>query len=115
MSTNPKFPVLLNVTVAETDNHCSVKADIKGFRAKNVRVIPWEDSLIVEMRTEDEPAHSYYLGELEPKSSKRVIPLGFEIKANSVMTHYQSGKLRISVAKRSSQVATTRSPSVSCA
>jgi HSP20 family molecular chaperone IbpA len=100
MSTSSQFPVLLNVTVNERDNHCDIKADITGFRAKNVCVSSWEDSLIVEMQAEDKPGQSYYLGEVEPEVYRRVIPLGFAIKADKFMTHYQDGKLTISVAKR---------------
>lgn len=108
MSTNSQFPVLLNVTIAEKENHCSVKADIRGFRARNVRVTTWEDSIIVEMRKEDEPLQSYYLGEAEPEIYRRLIPLGFEINPASVMTHYQGGKLEISMAKRIMKVPQSR-------
>jgi len=115
MSTNAQFPVLLNVTIAETDDHCTVKADITGFRAKNVRVTPWDDSLIVEMTCEDRPLQSYYLGEPEPEAFKRVIPLGFKVRTDSVMTHYQSGKLKIGVAKSVRDVNSTQSSTSSYA
>jgi len=100
MSTNPDFPVLLNVTLDESENHCDVNADIRGFRASSVHVSAWQDSLIVEMRVEDDSVKSYYLGEAEPKVTRRLIPLGFEINQSKVLTHNLDGKLKISVAKR---------------
>lgn len=107
MSSKTEFPVLLNVKIAETEDHCNVRADITGFRAKNVRVTSWQDSLVVEMRREDRPAQSYYLGEVDPEIYKRVIPLGFEINGDTIMTHYQSGKLSIGVAKRVNNASST--------
>ncbi|MFK7892076.1 MAG: Hsp20 family protein [Granulosicoccus sp.] len=100
MSTDAKFPVLLNVNISETDNHCDIKADITGFHARNVNVTPWEDSLVVEMQGDDVPGQSYYLGEVEPECFRRIIPLGFQVNDGKVITHYQDGKLNINVAKQ---------------
>ncbi len=108
MSKNNQFPVLLNVKLNDSENHCHVKADITGFRASSVRVTPWDDSLIIEMRTEHEPDQSYYLGEVEPSSFRRVLPLGFPVDEKDIMTHYQYGKLDISIAKRTTGTPATR-------
>jgi len=99
MSTNPDFPVLLNVSIDESQTHCNVTADIRGFRASSVYVRAWQDSLVVEMQVSDEVNHNYYLGEPEIDITKRIIPLGFEVKQSKVLTHYRDGKLKISVAK----------------
>lgn len=99
MSTNPEFPVLLNVTLNETADHCDVIADIGRFRANSVNVSAWQDSLIVEMQIDDESEYSYYLGEAEPKVARRIIPLGFQIDKSQLLTHYKGGKLMVYVAK----------------
>ena len=89
MSTNPDFPVLLNVTLNESNDYCDVTADIRGFRANCVSVSAWQDSLIVEMKTEDESNQSYYLGEAEPKLIRRLIPLGFQVDASQILNSLQ--------------------------
>jgi len=111
MSTNPQFPVLLNVTFSESDRHCDIKADITGFRAKEVRVTTWDDSLVVEMDTENESPQSFYLGESDPVRLRRIIPLGFKADSNRIMTHYQGGKLDINVMKQVSESAVEASKS----
>ena len=99
MSTNPDFPVLLNVTLNESEEHCDVTADIRGFRANCVNVSAWQDSLVVEMHTPDESGHSYYLGESDPKVIRRIIPLGFRVDASQLLTHFKDGRLKVYVAK----------------
>jgi HSP20 family molecular chaperone IbpA len=115
MSTNSKFPVLLNVTKIEGNNHCDIKADITGFRVQDVSVTAWEDCLIVEMQSRQEPGQSYYLGAVEPESYRRVIPLGFQINAHDVRTHYQNGKLSINVTKLAQESSSAASSSNSLA
>lgn len=100
MSTNANFPVLLNVKLTHGNDHCHVKADITGFRANSVRVTPHDDSLIIEMKSAHEPDQSYYMGEVEPTSFRRIVPLGFPVEHQDILTHYQYGKLDISVARR---------------
>jgi len=99
MTTNAQFPVLLNYAINESENHCDIKADITGFRAKNVRVSCQEDSLIIDMQTDHESPKSYYMGEVEYENFRRQIPLGFPVNGNQVLTHYLNGKLSISVTK----------------
>ena len=99
MSTKSQFPVLLGVQIKESENTCEISADIRGFYANDVNVTAWQDSLIIEMTTQHEPSQSYYLGELEPESYRRVIPLGFAVDSKSLMTHYNNGALEILVHK----------------
>lgn len=99
MSTNPQFPVLLNVSMSEGDEHCDIRADITGFRAKYVRVTPWEDSLVVEMEVQQAPPQSYYMGEMDLQTVQRIIPLSFEADPKSVITHFMDGKLDVFVTK----------------
>lgn len=115
MSTNEDFPVLLNVTLTHGDDHCQVKADITGFRANSVRVTPHDDSLIIEMKSSHAPDQSYYMGEVEPTSYRRIVPLGFSVEDQNILTHYQYGKLDISVTKRDNCVSNTGSRQASYA
>jgi len=99
MSTRHQFPVLLSVDISETENTYLIEADITGFRAENVNVKPWQDSLIIEMHTGQEQTESYYLGEPQPEYYRRVIPLGFRISNKCFETQYIAGNLKIYVRK----------------
>lgn len=107
MSTNPQFPVLLNVTLHEGEYHCDVKADITGFRAQSVRVTAWDDSLVVDMLTESQPTENYYLGEMEPTNVRRIIPLGFAVEPSKIISHYNDGKLSLNVMKKTDKTSTS--------
>lgn len=100
MSTKSQFPVLLGVEITEGENACEICADITGFHADNVSVTALENTLIIEMTSRHEPGQSYYLGELEAEGYRRVIPLGFEVEDQSIMTHFNNGKLDILVHKQ---------------
>ncbi|MFK8081201.1 MAG: Hsp20/alpha crystallin family protein [Granulosicoccus sp.] len=99
MSTRNQFPVLINVDITETIDSYLIEADIAGFRAENVKVSSWQDTLVIEMQTTQESSQSYYLGELESECYRRVIPLGFNIKDNNIHTKYSTGTLSIFVDK----------------
>ncbi|MFK7997710.1 MAG: Hsp20/alpha crystallin family protein [Granulosicoccus sp.] len=99
MSTHKQFPVLLSVDITETNDIYLITADITGFRAENIKVTAWQDSLVINMMTAHEPDQSYYLGELAPEHYRRVIPLGFEIHDEDFNTHYTAGVLKIYIRK----------------
>ena len=99
MSTQKQFPVLLGVNVVENDDDYKLKIDISSFQASSVDVSSQEDTLIVEMVTRGEPGQSYYLGEMESETYRRVIPMGFSIDANKIQTHNRHGILEINVCK----------------
>ncbi len=108
MSTNSQFPVLLSVTISESDSAYEIHADITGFHADDVTVTAWEDSLIIEMQSKHEENQSYYLGEFEPESYRRVIPLGFQLCQDRIESRYNNGTLTINVAKLVDQSVTAR-------
>jgi len=99
MSLIPEFPVLLNVTLTENEDHCDLVADIRRFRARSVNVSVWQDSLVVEMQVDNDSVGSYYLGESDPKLVRRLIPLNFQVDPNQVLTHFKSGVLKVYVSK----------------
>ena len=99
MSTQKQFPVLLGVNVVENDSDYRLKIDISRFQASRVDVSTWEDSLIIEMVSEGEPNQSYYLGEMETETYRRVIPMAFPIDGSKVETHNCHGILEINVCK----------------
>lgn len=94
-----QFPVLLSVDISETDNTYLIQADITGYRSENVKVTSSQDSLILEMATQQEPGQSFYCGELEPEYYRRIFPLGFHISNDDIDTKYSSGTLNIYVNK----------------
>ena len=99
MSLIPEFPVLLNVNLIETEDHCDVVAEIKRFRARSVNVSAWQDTLVVEMQVDNDSEGSYYLGEADPKLVRRLIPLNFQVDPSQVLTHFKGGVLKVYVAK----------------
>lgn len=99
MNTKKRFPVLLNVDISQTENSVEIEADITGFKTQNINVSTWQNSLVIEMTREHERGDSYYMGELEPESYRRVVPLDFPVDAGTFQTQYSLGAMRIVVAK----------------
>ena len=99
MSIKRQFPVLLSVDISESDTAIDIQTDISGFRAENVSIMTWQDSLIIEMQSACESGQSYYLGELEPEFFRRVIPLGFALQERDVTTRFLNSELQIRVSK----------------
>lgn len=99
MSTSKRFPVLLHVDISETENSIKIDIDITGFKTQNVSVSTWQDSLLVEMKREHQFGDSYYMGELEPETFRRVVPLGFPVSAENYQMQFSLGRLNINVAK----------------
>ena len=109
MSTQSQFPVLLNVDIVENESAYSIEANITRFQAQNVRVSSWEDSLIIEMQTCYESNQtSFYMGELELETYRRVIPLGFDLSGIDIHTAYRDNKLTIGVSKPTRSKTTIR-------
>lgn len=101
MNKPAQYQHLVGVAINESAQACNISADITGYHANDVSVTADDDALIVEMISKHQPGQSYYLGELEPERQVRKIPLGFQADVNSVMTHFNHGKLEILVHKAS--------------
>jgi HSP20 family molecular chaperone IbpA len=99
MKNTAQYQHLVGVAINESAQACNISADITGYYANDVSVTADDDALIVEMISKHQPGQSYYLGELETERHVRTIPLGFQADGNSVMTHFNDGKLEILVHK----------------
>lgn len=99
MSIKSQFPVLLSVSISESDSAYQIHADVKEFNAENVTVSTWEDTLVIEMQASHAKNQSYYLGEPEYTNYRRLIPLGFPLCQDRIDSQFNKGTLTINVTK----------------
>ncbi|MFK7891786.1 MAG: Hsp20/alpha crystallin family protein [Granulosicoccus sp.] len=99
MSIKPHLPALPSVAITETDRLFKITVDMSDLHVSDTAFSVSEDTLVIDMISEHEQGQSYYLGEMQAESYRRIIPLGFETSEQAISKNCDNGVLEIRVPK----------------
>lgn len=102
ITSNNGESLMPRVNISETDEAVEIEAELPGFKAEDIEVTSQQRALIIEANRSssiNEKDKNYHVVERSSGSYRRIVPLDFEIDAESIKALCKDGVLTVTVGK----------------